>query len=111
MYLELIAQVRNRPARMPKNILSITTSPADDQIEKYEFYLNEIMRNVREARAYSPCSGCKKTVESIKITTLGSLVALAVFKAMTSEGKSRADFSDDEIARIKKDVERRYANY
>ncbi len=37
MYLELIAQVRNRPARLPKNIVT-DTSPADDQIERYEFH-------------------------------------------------------------------------
>lgn len=112
MYLELIAQVRNKPARQPKNTAIIKdTSPADDQIEKYEFHLNEIMRNVREARAYSPCAGCKKTIESIKITTLGSLVALAVFKAMSVDGKSRADFSDDEIQEIKRNVELKYTNY
>ncbi len=111
MYLELYAQVRNKPARMPKTPATINTSPADDQIERYEFHLNEIMKNVQKARAYSPCAGCKKTVESIKIVTLGSLTALAIFKAMSAEGKSRSDISDDEIQQIKIDVERKYASF
>ena len=87
------------------------TSYAEDQIDRYEHHLNEIMRNVREARVVSPCAGCKKTVQSIKIMTLGALTALAVYKAMSSEGRDRADFDDDEIARIKKEVELKYSNY
>ncbi len=86
-------------------------SYADDQIDRYEHHLNEIMRNVREARSSAPCSGCKKTVETIKITTLGALTALSVYKAMQSEGRNRADISDEEIERIKKEVESKYSNY
>ena len=88
-----------------------SVSYVDEQIDKYEFHLNEIMRNVREARLKAPCSGCKKTVESIKIVTLGSLTALAIYKAMSSEGRNRGEFSDDEIEKIKKEVEHKYANY
>ncbi len=87
------------------------TSYADEQIDRYEHHLTEIMRNVREARAVSPCTGCKKTVQSIKIMTLGALTALAVYKAMTSENRTRADFNDTEIEHIKKEVELKYANY
>jgi hypothetical protein len=115
-FLEIEQRMRGkasgRPQSHPDKLVPVQqTSYVDDQIEKYEFYLNEIMRNVREARSRAPCSGCKKTVESIKIVTLGSLTALAIYKEMSLEGRTRADFSDEEIERIKKEVERKYINY
>lgn len=114
-FLEIEGRLRGRgvgkEAAQPEEHVPKITSYVDDQIDKYEFYLTEIMRNVRGARSTAPCSGCKKTVESIKIVTLGSLTALAIYKAMSSDGRTRADFSDEEIQRIKKEVEQRYANY
>ncbi len=111
IFLEIEGRLRGRPiTAVPPEVLK-PTSYVDDQIDKYEFYLTEIMRNVREARATAPCSGCKKTIEGIKIVTIGSLTALAIYKAMSSDGRTRADFSDGEIQRIKKEIELMYANY
>ena len=107
-FIEIEGRLRGQ--RMPQPI-NIPSTHVDEQFDKYEFYLNEIMRNVREARSRAPCSGCKKTVETIKITTLGALTALSIFKEMSSNERKRADFSDEEIQEIKKEVEERYANY
>lgn len=116
-FLEIEERVRGRNAK-PRNAKPTTNqyqianiSYADEQIDRYEYRLNEIMRNVREARADAPCAGCKKTIQTIKITTLGALTALAVYKAMTSENRNRANFGDEEIQRIKEQVELKYANY
>jgi len=89
----------------------IATDPGEEQIEKYEYHVMEIMKHVREARAYAPCRGCARSIDGIKLTTLSSLTALAIFKEMTSENKTRADITDEEIERIKKEVERKYQNY
>ncbi len=96
MYLELYAQVRNRPARLPKNT-TISTNYIDEKIERYQAALEEAIRN-------APCAGCKKLV-------LAALTGLYIFKEMDTSGKNRSDMDDVEIERIKKDVERRYANY
>jgi hypothetical protein len=97
MYLELIAQVKNRPARQPKNTIIKSTDYIDEKIERYKDALETALRN-------SPCSGCRRL-------TLASLTGLAIFEAMSSEGKSRADITDVEIEKIKKDVEKKYASF
>jgi hypothetical protein len=91
MYLELIAQVRNKPARQPKNTIT-NTSPADDQIERYEYHLNE-------AYKCSPCSGCKKLVES-------AIVGVRIFKLMDINNLKREDITDEKIQKIKDQVKR-----
>ena len=75
----------------------VPTSYIDEKIERYKDALEIALRN-------APCAGCRKLV-------LASLTGLAVFSAMEIQGKTRADFTDEEIVRIKKEVERKYQNY
>ena len=75
----------------------IPTSYIDKKIEKYKDALETALRN-------APCSGCRRLV-------LASLTGLAVFLLMEDQGKTHADITDEEIGRIKKEVERKYANY
>lgn len=84
MILEMESGMKGR---QPKSYI-------DDQMTRYENALKEAMK-------YAPCSGCKRTV-------LASLVALEIFKEMSRKNRSRAEMNDDEIERIKRDVERRY---
>lgn len=72
----------------------LTKSYIDNKIEKYEYHL-------REAYKSAPCSGCKNLIRS-------ALVASAIFRQMSKAGKSRADFSEEEIGKIKREVELKY---
>ena len=83
MYLELYAQVRNRPARQPKTsaIINTNTSPADDQIERYEFHLNQAYKS-------APCRGCKTLVES-------AIVGVRIFKLMDEYNLKREDITEE----------------
>lgn len=69
----------------------------DEKIERYKNALETAMRN-------APCAGCRRLV-------LGALTGLAIFEEMEQSDKKRADISDTEIEKIKKEIERKYANY
>lgn len=73
----------------------VPTNYIDDKIERYKNALEIAMRN-------APCAGCRRLV-------LGALTGLAIYEHM--DGKQRSEIPDDEIERIKKEVERKYANY
>lgn len=76
---------------------AVKKSYIDDKIKLYEFHLNEALKN-------SPCQGCKKLVTA-------ALVGLEIYKTMAEDGRSRADISEEEIRRIKADVERKSGLY
>lgn len=65
-----------------------------DKTEKYEYHLQEALRN-------APCPGCKNL-------TIAGLVGLEIYKQMEQQGKAREDFTDAEVERIRKQVEARY---
>jgi len=69
----------------------------DDKIEKYKFHLEQALIN-------SPCAGCKILVKS-------GLVAVNIYEEMVKSGKTREEFTDEEIEKIKKEVEEKYEDY
>lgn len=70
-------------------------SIVDTKINEYEYHLKEALK-------VAPCSGCKALVTS-------ALVGLAIYKRMDKEGMKREDFTDDEIQRIKREIEQKYS--
>ncbi len=75
----------------------VKKSYVDDKIKLYEFHLHEALKN-------APCQGCKKLVTA-------ALVGLEIYKTMSESDRSRADISEEEIQRIKADVERKASLY
>jgi hypothetical protein len=69
----------------------------DEKIARYKSGLEIAIRNY-------PCGGCRRLV-------LGALVGLAIFSKMSEEGRERADLSDQEIDKIKKEVEQKYKDF
>lgn len=65
-----------------------------DKISKYEYHITEALKN-------APCPGCKNL-------SVSALVGLEIFKAMQQGGKDRKDFTDEEIDRIRREVEAKY---
>ena len=70
-------------------------STVDTKIKEYEYHLKEALK-------VAPCSGCKALVTS-------ALVGLEIYKRMDKEGMKREDFTDDEIQRIKREIEQKYS--
>lgn len=81
----------------PDHAAPAVKSYADDKLKLYEFHLHEALKN-------APCNGCKNLVTA-------ALVGLEVYKTMSGSGRSRADISEEEIQRIKADVERKSGMY
>lgn len=76
---------------------AVKKSYIDDKIKLYEFHLQEALKN-------APCQGCKNLVTA-------AIVGLEIYKTMSRSDRSRADISDEEIQRIKADVERKSGLY
>ena len=66
----------------------------DTKIEQYTHHLHEALR-------YAPCPGCRQLV-------ISALVGVEIFKRMEQLGMKREDFTDDEIQRIKREIEQKY---
>jgi len=98
-FLEIEERLRKHGNGIPQpdKLIPTTTNYIDEKIERYKNALEIAMRN-------APCAGCRRLV-------LGALTGLAIFEAMESSDKKRADISDTEIEIIKKEVEKKYANY
>jgi len=66
----------------------------DTKIEQYTHHLHEALR-------YAPCPGCRQLV-------ISALVGVEIFKRMEQLGMKREDFTDEEIQRIKREIEQKY---
>ena len=66
----------------------------DTKIEQYTYHLHEALR-------YAPCPGCRQLV-------ISALVGVEIFKRMEQLGMKREEFTDDEIQRIKREIEQKY---
>lgn len=108
-FLEIEMRMRgNMPTTQTSTNAGSPASYVDDQIEKYEYYLIQAMNNLNDAAPHAPCQGCKRTVQASRITVLSALTGLAIYRKMSESGRNRADFTDQEIEHIKKEVENRY---
>lgn len=94
-FMEIEDRLRGHVVQHPDKL--VPTNYIDDKIERYKNALEIAMRN-------APCTGCRRLV-------LGALTGLAIYELMSKDDKQRADIPDDEIERIKKEVEQKYANY
>lgn len=66
----------------------------DDQIKMYKHHLEQALR-------YAPCPGCRKLV-------ISALVGVEIYREMDDKGLGRDDITDEEVNRIRKEVEMRY---
>ncbi len=66
----------------------------DAKIKRYTYHLQEALKN-------APCSGCRQLV-------ISALVGVEIYKMMEQEGRTREDFTDEEIQRIKQEIEEKY---
>lgn len=80
-----------------EHMAPVKKSYIDNNIKLYEFHLKEALKN-------APCQGCKKLVTA-------ALVGLEIYKTMSRSNRGRTDISDEEIQRIKADVERKSELY
>lgn len=69
-------------------------SYVDGKIGKYKYHLEQALIN-------SPCAGCKAL-------TTAALVGVNIYEEMVKSGKTRDEFTDEEIERIRREVEARY---
>ncbi len=85
---------RLRKAGMGKEVLEdhVPTNYVDEKVNNYLFYLKKAYRE-------APCSGCKKIVFS-------AIIGARIYQKMSEAGIERKDMSDDEIEKIRRDVER-----
>uniref|UniRef100_A0A6M3M9G5 Uncharacterized protein n=1 Tax=viral metagenome TaxID=1070528 RepID=A0A6M3M9G5_9ZZZZ len=67
----------------------------DTKIDQYTFHLHEALK-------YAPCPGCRQLV-------ISALVGVEIFKRMEQLGMKREEFTDDEIQRIKREIEQKYS--
>lgn len=67
----------------------------DTKIEQYTFHLQEALK-------YAPCPGCRQLVVS-------ALVGVEIYKMMEQQGRKREEFTDDEIQKIKREIEQKYS--
>lgn len=70
-------------------------SIVDTKIRNYTHHLEEALK-------FSPCSGCRSLI-------ISSLVGLEIFKRMEQLGMKREQFTDDEIQKIKREIEQKYS--
>lgn len=66
----------------------------DEQVRMYKYH-------VQEALKHAPCPGCRKI-------QISALVAVRIYEEMVKGGKKREEFTQDEIDRIKKEIEEKY---
>ena len=66
----------------------------EQKIRNYTFHLQEALK-------FSPCPGCRALI-------ISALVGVEIYKMMEQEGRTREDFTDEEIQRIKQTIEEKY---
>lgn len=66
----------------------------DTKIEQYTFHLQEALK-------YAPCPSCRQLVVS-------ALVGVEIYKMMEQQGRKREEFTDEEIQKIKREIEQKY---
>lgn len=66
----------------------------DTKIEQYTLHLQEALKS-------APCPGCRQLV-------ISALVGVEIFKRMEQLGMKREEFTDDEIQKIKREIEQNY---
>ena len=69
-------------------------SIVDIKIRNYTYHLEEALK-------FSPCPGCRNLI-------ISALVGTEIFKRMEQLGMKREDFTDEEIQRIKREIEQKY---
>lgn len=79
------SEVRDGPAK--ENII-------DTKIKNYTYHLEQALK-------FAPCPGCRNLV-------ISALVGVEIYKMMERDGKTREDFTDQEIQKIKREIEQRY---
>ena len=93
-FLEI--EQRMRKAGVGKEVAQpeerISTNYVDEKVNNYLFYL-------KKAYQEAPCSGCKKLVFS-------AIIGGRIYQKMSGSGVERKDISDNEIEKIRRDVER-----
>lgn len=67
----------------------------DTRIRNYTHHLEQALK-------YAPCPGCRNLVVS-------ALVGVEIYKMMEQEGRKREEFTDDEIQKIKREIEQKYS--
>lgn len=80
------SEVREEPSK--ENII-------DTKIRNYTHHLEQALK-------YAPCPGCRNLVVS-------ALVGVEIYKMMELEGRKREEFTDDEIQKIKREIEQKYS--
>lgn len=66
----------------------------DKKIRKYTYHLQEALK-------FSPCPGCRQLI-------ISALVGVEIYKMMEQEGRTREEFTDEEIQKIKREIEQKY---
>lgn len=84
---EKAEQVKESPAEAEKTYIQ-------SQIEKYTYHLEQALR-------YAPCPGCRSLV-------ISALVGVEIYRRMEERRMKREEFTDEEIEKIKKEIEARY---
>ena len=69
-------------------------SIVDTKIRNYTHHLQEALK-------FSPCPGCRSLI-------ISALVGVEIFRKMEQLGMKREEFTDDEIQRIKREIEQKY---
>lgn len=67
----------------------------DAKIKNYEFHLQQALK-------FAPCPGCRKLV-------ISALVGVEIYKMMEMQGKTREEITENEIQRIKTEIEQKYS--
>ncbi|MFH0904245.1 MAG: hypothetical protein V1854_03545 [Methanobacteriota archaeon] len=80
------SEVREEPSK---------ESIIDTKIRNYTFHLQEALK-------YAPCPGCRQLV-------ISALVGVEIYKMMEQEGRTREEFTEEEIQKIKREIEEKYS--
>jgi len=80
------SEVREEPSK---------ESIMDTKIRNYTHHLEQALK-------FAPCPGCRNLVVS-------ALVGVEIYKMMELEGRKREEFTDDEIQKIKREIEQKYS--
>ncbi len=70
-------------------------SIVDTKIRNYTYHLEQALK-------YAPCPGCRHLVVS-------ALVGVEIYKMMEQEGRKREEFTEEEIQKIKREIEQKYS--
>lgn len=82
-------------AKQESEVRDSKESIVDTNIRNYTYHLEMALK-------YAPCPGCRNLVVS-------ALVGVEIYKMMEQEGRRREEFTDDEIQKIKREIEQKYS--